>query len=116
MGTKDKYDVAVEYLTEHPEEIEYAWHYLGKHPGAPLFVFVTPNGRLLQDDGTLLLKCGCLTTIRAFQHEEAYTPELTAAIRADERIPSDGKNATVADLPVFAEWQRRIDKELNRAI
>ena len=41
------------------------------------------------------------------------TPELTKAIRKDPRIPKLPKNITVADLPVFAEWQRRLDKEIR---
>ncbi len=32
----------------------------------------------------------------------------TEAIRADARIPITGSHITVADLPVFAEWQRKV--------
>jgi hypothetical protein len=39
---------------------------------------------------------------------------LTKAIRADARIPEGPQWITVNDLPVFAEWQRRLDKELKR--
>jgi hypothetical protein len=39
---------------------------------------------------------------------------LSAAIFSDELIPISSHDITVADLPVFAEWQRKIDAELGR--
>jgi len=53
--------------------------------------------------------------IRMIDHYHAYTDDLTERIRADERIPDDPDRITVAHLPVFAEWQRILDKELKRA-
>ena len=46
---------------------------------------------------------------------KAETEDLAAAIRADDRIPSQvrigGEFAiTVEHLPIFAEWRRRIDR------
>lgn len=104
----DKYDEAIAYLTDHPQEIQKAWlercldenrkYY--QHQSHCLFQRTTPD-------------CGCLTQIRC--GHRAPTTKLAEEIRADERIPLLDKNITVADLPVFAEWQRRLDRELNRA-
>lgn len=100
---KDKYDEAIEYLTKYPEEIAHAWS--GGHTAECLFDLA---GR--SSDGDY----GCLTMIRGCDKWEAETPELTQQIRDDHRIPKWGHSITVADLPVFAEWQRRLDRELNR--
>lgn len=101
----DKYDQAIAYLHEHPEEIEDAWH-LGSHPAECLFV--PTDGKLFADS-----QCGCLTQIAgdAYDYFSAPTLELTAEIRADHRIPHDVKDIRLEDLPVFAEWQRRLERE-----
>jgi hypothetical protein len=95
----DAYDDAIAYLTEHPEKIYSEWEW-----GKTLFEFCGHYGRRF---------CGCLTMIRNGR-EIAETPELTAAIRADARIPTHPRAITVESLPAFAEWQRRIDRELGR--
>lgn len=114
----DKYDEAVEYLTKHPGEIHDAWVMAhGGHAAGCLFAFVMPADA---DEDEISWKrdvaCGCLTQIRAACGSDtvAWTRELTEAIVADRRIPQNPDYITVADLPVFAEWQRRIDRELNR--
>lgn len=105
----DKYQKAVEYLTRYPEQIGGAWSEPLSHPSGCLFQFVTPSGKCQHD--LYGLAYGCLTTIRdGFQ---AHTPELTAAIRADKRIPKCSSLITPRHLPVFAEWQARIDRELR---
>jgi len=105
----DKYDKAIAYLTQHPKEIMDAWYDGGvcqlpsAHPAACLFQYA----------GNSPFKCcGCLTMVK--NGCRAETPELTKAIRADERIPNGCEAITLEHLPVFAEWQRRLDKELNR--
>lgn len=108
--TKDKYDEAIEYLTENPHEIETVWMHPFDHKAGCLFMFVIPNDVEFRPDRKL---CGCLTTIRNCGYA-AWTDELTEAIRADDRIPNDLKDITIEKLPIFAEWQRRIDKELGR--
>lgn len=109
---KDKYDLAVEYLTEHPEEIYDVWVNPWKHPYGCLFLGVTPSGHLdVNPEGDF---CGCLLMVKS--GDPAWTRELTEAIRADESIPKTGNNITVSHLPIFAQWQRRIDKELGRKI
>lgn len=112
----DKYDEAVAYLTEHPGEIEAAWREDNcgdgpQHPAHCLFTRVTPTGRQEQSPESLCL-VGCLTQIR--NTHVAWTAELTKAIRADNRIPRDPEGITPKTLPIFRDWQRRIDKELGR--
>ena len=112
MG-EDKYDRAVAYLTEHPELITGAWEL--DMPGdteeeleiardcEALFAYAGPSG--------VVDHCGCLTQIRSGERgrDRAATPELTALIRADERIPADVEGLGVECLVAFAEWQRVID-------
>lgn len=105
----DKYDDAVAYLTKYPIGILIAWHQDG--PGSELFSFVTRSG--LNGESANGDTCGCLTQVRNRTYV-AYTDALTAAIRADDRIPKESHEITIEILPVFAEWQRRIDRELGR--
>ena len=39
---------------------------------------------------------------------------LTDEIQADTRIPKTWDDITLEDLPVFSEWQRKLDKYYNR--
>lgn len=84
-----------------------------------LFAFATPDRRGYAN-------CGCLTQIRngGLDNCEAWTRELTNQIHADERIPANmdafgGEFDEMTEferfkaLQPFAEWQRRIDKELE---
>lgn len=125
MEKKDKYDLCAErllafpgaeeatsYETSFQAEIADAWNCDYNDSKGCLFGYVwherldplkTPEGRV-----------GCLTQIRAGDRV-ACTPELTAAIRADERIPSSPEGITkeVIRSGVFQEWQRRIDREVR---
>ncbi len=97
---RDRYDDAIDYLTEHPDEIVDAWGdgrtFPDPRPGPQcLFNYVAEG-------------CGCLTQIRDMC-ANAPTESLTEAIRSDNRIPSDEFDITVDELPVFAEWQRTLD-------
>lgn len=107
---KDKYDLAIEYLTKNPDEILDSWSMIAENEtGFPLFQFATVSG----EPGDF--EYGCLTQIRNLDHPfHAETPELTEAIRADNRIPRTHRELAVEHLPVFAEWQRKLDRELNR--
>lgn len=110
----DKYDEAIEYLTKNPKEIFNAWMEPDKHVAGCLFVFAAPEGEY--GDGT----AGCLTMIRKKESDFVIgsdgkiDEDLTRQIRGDERLPDCSGNIEVDDLPVFAEWQRRLDKELDR--
>lgn len=119
----DKYDRAIKYLTKavetDPGAITRAWSnpHINRDAGSVLFQFVhkisySPS-----------CGCGCLTQIKASPLTKAQTESLTERIRADDRIPNripdqfcpkSEMHAFVAKLPVFAEWQRIIDRELNR--
>ena len=113
----DKYDKAIKYLTKHPDRIIDAWHVpLADDEGELaqaycLFQYCNKTGRY----GTSNI--GCLTTIRSGNiygtGPVAFSEILTQEIRADERIPVSPGRITVKDLPVFAEWQRRLDREIR---
>lgn len=112
----DKYQKAVEYLTKHPGEIFDAWLDVNEHPAGCLFQFANQFGfqRYGYDRAswTTTTICGCITEIRGCGYL-AETPELTAAIRADKRIPERPDDIKPHHLPVFAEWQARLDRELR---
>lgn len=114
---KDKYDIAIEYLTEHPKEILDTWSNPMGSSGGCLFQFCTPTGaldcKIIEGESH---QCGCLTQLKRFSDRIAWTPELTNEIRADTRIPGMAEGITVADLPVFAEWQRRLDREIRNVV
>lgn len=92
---KDKYDKAIAYLKKHPRAIKHAWTNTDRHKAGCLFGFT--------GDWTT----GCLTQVK-YNKYDAPTPALTQAIRADDRIPRVA-DITVKSLPVFAEWQRKLD-------
>lgn len=106
----DRYDEAVAYLTQNPDKIRGAWVAPSRH--------VHTGGALFQtavDEKIGSVVHGCLTQIRKFpQRYRAQTPSLTKAILDDDRLPTDEKEITVDHLPIFAEWQRRIDEETGR--
>lgn len=106
----DKYDKAIEYFNENPDEIVKIWNNPIGDPNGCLFQYVSETGRYFSNEDK---PCGCLVQIRGYG-ECACTKELTDAIYADTRIPRSENCITLANLHVFAEWQRRIDKELNR--
>lgn len=119
----DKYDEAVEFLKKNPELIKAAWSVPSELTDAKisqahcLFKYATPTGRgQFSEDGK---PCGCLTQVRLARYtrtsnQAAYTPELTRAIRCDSRLPTQPDKIKSRHLKVFAEWQRKLDKELNR--
>jgi len=114
----DKYDKAVQYLTEHPEAIYDAWDTatastsLQQYPIAScLFRAITPDGESYQPGNSC---CGCLTQVK-YEDYRAFSGKLTQEIRADDRIP-EPEDITLEHLPIFAEWQRRVDVELNRPV
>jgi hypothetical protein len=127
---KDKYDRAIDYLVENPQDICRAW----KTPGEVtrpevaqahcLFQFVTPTGKeIKRPDGK---PCGCLSQVSGglCVGANAWTDELTKEINNDDRIPWDMVEfeSVVNRLPkeqrarrfyIFADWQRRLDRELR---
>ena len=112
---RDVYDLEVDRLTKVYEEeglqafrsaVCTSWG-----DAEPLFSFCTPTGNSTAP-GT---ECcfGCLTTVHNGAHF-AWTPAITQSIRDDERLPNYDDQIEPHHLPIFAEWQRRLDKELGR--
>ena len=99
----DKYDKAIAYLKENPDAIQDAWVTPDLHQAGCLFAFAGP----IEKDGI-----GCLTQIRGYHAYHAETEALTLEIKNDTRIPEGIQDVTVDNLEIFAEWQRRLDKEL----
>jgi len=112
----DKLQAAVDYLTEHPEKIVYAWEKPQSRKGGSLFRHVHPHvhirttSRYASDSGRM---CGCLTQVRTRAESDfltyvAYTPELTQAVLMDGRLPESPWDITVAHLPIFMEWMLKL--------
>ena len=109
IPAKDKYDLAVEYLRQHPEKIEDVWLEPHDHMAGCLFQFAQ------KDPYETIKEAGCLTMIRLYScHKVPSRSDLTEEIKADTRIPTYVGEITSDNLPVFAEWQRRLDVELKR--
>jgi predicted alpha/beta hydrolase family esterase len=111
------YDAQIRRLTEDPSLIEEEWvDALG------LFQFCSPDGqkcnRYLGRD--VAHSCGCLTMVHEWdsvyrRRDGAMVPDeaLTAAVRNDDRIPTGLDGITIESLPVFKEWQERLDREIR---
>jgi len=128
---KDKYDFAIEYLHENPDEIHDAWGSPASMAGrgGELFGFVGPDwsssSNSVRYEGNLGT-CGCLQQIRQAKVENScdtmleaaekgegmtlsYWPRLWEKIAGDRNLPSDDQEIGLEDLPAFATWQREID-------
>ena len=117
--SKDRFDKAVDYLTEHPDLIAETWN-------AALDDYTDDLSSEEQEAheiaACLFLECGnkgfpatgCLTQV-CHERLGAGTDELTELIRADKKIPRNGEAIKVGDLQLFADWQRRIKRELAAA-
>ena len=123
----DKYDEAIEWLVanandgerqEYGSVVEYAWDD-DEHSAHCLFQHATVSGSHEEYGHSGF--CGCLTQIRQAPFERfAATEDLSDEIAADERIPKDIRtlqdrrgDELRAALQPFAEWQRRLDKEIR---
>lgn len=112
----DSYDEAIDYFTQHEDEISQAWQSPKTHRYGYLFGFLTPNrDSCLRSDG---LQCGCPTSVKNQSHV-AWTDELTLAILQDEYIPryfnSMIGQARLDAMPYIADAQRLADKLLGRS-
>lgn len=115
MTTPDRYAKQIDYLVQNPEQIEDAWL-----EADHLFRWVTTP------EATHALSCGgCLTMLKLSPERGAWMPRpLFQALMDDPRIPDTClDNAEFAELSEeqrrnylqpFAEWQRRLDRELVR--
>lgn len=96
----DIYDEEIKRLSKDPDKIYSAWLYGDDH--SPLFDAAGPVRGPSAG-------YGCLTQVKGGTHKAA-SKCLTAAIQADTRIPEDVNKIKLKHLPVFAEWQRKLDK------
>lgn len=103
------YDAQIKRLTANPTHILGSW---GSCEG--IFKMISNK----QD-----ARAGCLTMIRNNANrvgkpfvaviKDVIDMELTESIQNDERIPKSAEAITPAHLPIFKEWQERIDKLQN---
>jgi ribosomal protein L24E len=125
------YDQMIEEVIKmQPLQMQSTWAESHKRLHGELFAYCSPGRGFMscRPDNKV---CGCLTQIRASHWFEdpprkfAWTDELTKLIAEDDRLPSDmgdlvrkwpGMSADErrATLIPLAEWQERLDKELNR--
>jgi len=107
-ATPDIYDHEIARLTEDPKLIADSWEY-----AAPLFRYLVNVVKLHQLDPQAW--CGCLTMYRSGFHKPDTLPTrlrpIAQEIAHDDRIPRDSREIQPHHLPVFAEWQRRLDRE-----
>ncbi len=90
----DKYDKAIEILSDDPGQIKQAWQNIASHPAGCLFNMV-PGIH------------ACLTQIKKGLGKADHP--LAIRVRGDERIPANEKDITIEMLPMFAEYQREFD-------
>ncbi len=113
----DMYDRAVNFLKANPHLIADVWDDPKSHFTGILFQAVTPSG--CGEENPEGLFCGDLCEIHSFL-AHGWTEPLEEAIGNDHRLPkifssNNGIPKITPDhLPVFAEWQRKIDVMLNR--
>lgn len=105
--SKDEYDDAIAYLTANPSDIMNAWHNPSDVEGGCLFRYTSGERSGTYWGGTRPA-CGCLTQVASGAFPSPNV-QLTLEIRKDSRIPHMPEDITVDDLPVFAEWQRKLD-------
>ncbi len=106
----NQYDEQIIELTKHPNRISSHWM-----AAQGLFKFI---GEDISN-----VSSGCLTMIRSQSGRHFPTKaiikgrvdeELTQAIINDSRIPKSDLEIEVSHLPVFKEWQEKIDKLQNQ--
>lgn len=93
---KDQYDEQIERLTAQPRKISDEWI-----AGRGLFKMIRSN---------CLNMCPSMVRNVALHCTQEFKG-VAAEIAKDERIPAFDGDITSAHLPIFAEWQRRIDRE-----
>lgn len=109
----DRYDKAIEILIDTDSyELDKAWDEPQEHDAGCLFAYVGSD----PFDGRMN---GCLTQVK-FDGQNAETMQLALDIKACDEIVSVGEMMEMnqeqlrSSLEVFADWQRRLDKELDR--
>ena len=112
MRKRDKYDEAIEYFNtnDNLDGIVNAWNFPEVSGPGCLFQYCGDHSTTITPSKDPKDSYGCLTMIRKGNNYVAYTPKLTKAIRADKRIPKEPEDIELKHLPVFAEWQRKLDR------
>ncbi len=90
---KDQYDEQIERLTANPHLIESEWMYSKG--------FFSGRGHTFGI---------CISMIKSGYYPSSEVKGgIFKEIRDDARIPSHASEITLASLPVFAEWKRKLD-------
>jgi len=111
----DKYDRAIELLQQSEnflEDVVRAW--INADAGDTTGCLFQYAGEINSYYGYNGTSTGCLTMIRKHPAtRSAATKDLTEGIINDARIPKEYTDITPECLPVFADWQRRLDREIR---
>lgn len=113
----DKYDEQIERLMKTDNEVDRDQVVEEWGDAIGLFQYASCDGLMsMNGEGPY---AGCLTMIRnvnlkVVMDSKGVNENLTSEIRSDERIPLSLRDIkTKEQLEVFAEWQRRLDKEIR---
>jgi hypothetical protein len=101
----NKYDAAIQYLTEHPEEIHKAWITTKSHAAGCLFSFLEPSG-------TFFEYVGCPTLIKRGDYV-SFENKMDEFVRSMD-IPSRSRDIKVEHLPLFKLIQEEADEVYHR--
>jgi hypothetical protein len=112
--TRDRYTRSIRNLraiynrhgsVDFKHAVNIAWNRPDVNKNGSLFLFCSASGNRENN------VCGCLTQIRRGSHE-ATDPFLTSNIQNDARLAVHVEDIKHPDeLPVYAEWQRRMDRK-----
>ena len=115
----DIYDKAVEYFTEHPNEINDAWNWpttFKNTEGEQIGLLFKHLGGSHKDSEDT--ECGCLTQVKFDMGcypmiDGVKDVEFYDLIKADDSIPTSGTQIEVSHLETFAKYQRMWDEKHN---
>jgi hypothetical protein len=106
MNLENKYDKAINYLTENPYEIHDAWETTTTHKAGCLFAFLEPDNALDE-------RVGCPTLVKSGGYD-SFENKLDEFVRSID-IPASSRNITVEHLPLFKLIQEKADEVYGRA-
>jgi hypothetical protein len=99
---QNKYDKAIQYLTENPEQIHDAWVNPGRHVAGCLFQWLAPTGRFAE----------CPTMVKAGGH--SFEHKMDEFVHEMD-IPTDVGAIRLEHLPLFKQIQEKADEVYNRS-
>lgn len=130
----NKYDEAIEFLTENPVSVYSAWlvPMSDRNKGGCLFKFITPNGEASYPDLEgygIIYTAACLTLIRSpelfhggkvpavIDMTGEYNIRISKVIAEDERIPKKASDIIIPEgLYIFKHYQEAFDDYYNHKI